>query len=171
MRFLADENVPVPSLRRLRESGLDVVSVLETDPGLHDSDVIGLARRLGRVLLTFDSDIGERIYKHRDPPPAGVVYLRLIQNDPEEAARVVLEIIAALAAGVGRRVCHVPQRSHPPPVAPRVSGVAPEARYSFRNGLDRRSAPTVVLGPWPENTTVSSARGRICSRMERRSMS
>lgn len=93
MRLLADENVPGPSVRLLRERGLDVASVIETDPGLSDPDVIRLARRLGRVLVTFDSDIGERIFKDGDPPPVGVIYLRFIQSDAEETARVVLQII------------------------------------------------------------------------------
>src|SRR5262249_40580779 len=37
----------------------------------------------------------------------------------------------------------------------------PEAGCSpARNGLDARSAPMVVWGPWPESTTVSSGSGR-----------
>lgn len=93
MRFLADENLSGPSLRLLREHGLDILSVIEETPGLDDADVVGLARQLDRVLITFDSDIGERIFRHGDAPPPGVIYLRFIQSDPEETARVIIGIL------------------------------------------------------------------------------
>ena len=94
MRLLADENVSLPSILLLREHGVDVASVLETHSGLSDPDVIRLARRLDRALVTFDSDIGERIYKDGDPPPPGVLYLRFAQSDAGETARVVLRVLA-----------------------------------------------------------------------------
>ena len=94
MRLIADENVPLSSILSLRTRGLDVASVMETDPGLDDPDVIRLARHLGRALVTFDSDIGERIFKDGDRPPPGVIYLRFMQTDAEETARVVLQILA-----------------------------------------------------------------------------
>ena len=93
MLLLTDENVPAPSVALLRASGLDVASVLEEHRGLDDPDVIRLARRLRRVLVTFDSDIGERIFKDGDPPPPGVIYLRFIQSDAEETARVALALL------------------------------------------------------------------------------
>lgn len=94
MRLLADENVPAPSVDRLRASGLDVASVMEEHRGMADEDVIALARRLGRVLVTFDRDIGERIYKDGDPPPPGVIYLRFVPPSPEATARVVQDLLA-----------------------------------------------------------------------------
>lgn len=93
MPFLADENLSGDALALLRRRGLDVASVIETSPGLDDPDVIRMARRLGRTPLTFDSDIGERIFHRSDPPPPGVIYLRFIQDDPEETVRVVLDIL------------------------------------------------------------------------------
>lgn len=70
---------------------------------MSDPDVVALARRLGRVLVTFDSNIGERIYRDGDPPPRGVLYLRFIQSDPEETARVVLDLLALGASDVEER--------------------------------------------------------------------
>ncbi|WP_420455381.1 DUF5615 family PIN-like protein [Rubrivirga sp.] len=94
MKLLSDENVPAPSVALLRNRGLSVVSVMEEHRGMEDPDVIALAKRLGCVLVTFDSDIGERIFKDGDAPPPGVIYLRFIQTDPEETARVVLSLLA-----------------------------------------------------------------------------
>ena len=99
MRLLADENVPSPSVALLRAEGVDVVSVLEDHAGMTDSDVVALARRLGRVLVTLDSDIGTRIYRDGDRPPPGVLYLRFVQSDPEHAGRAVLSIEPGLVEG------------------------------------------------------------------------
>ena len=94
MRFLLDENLSAATARLLREAGHDVVAVQDTDPGIADVDVVAMARRADRVLVTFDSDIGERLFLHGDAPPPGVVYLRFIQASDDEAARLVLSLIA-----------------------------------------------------------------------------
>jgi hypothetical protein len=49
MRFLADENVPLPAIRILRESGLDVQSMSELDPGSPDEQVLATARAQGQI--------------------------------------------------------------------------------------------------------------------------
>ena len=59
MRFLANENFPFEELlRRLRAAGHDVVSVGETMQGSKDEEVLSLAAREERVILTFDRDYG-----------------------------------------------------------------------------------------------------------------
>jgi predicted nuclease of predicted toxin-antitoxin system len=58
-RFLADENVPRPSIRLLRDAGHNVAAVREDQPGSEDDDVLARARREDRVLLTFDRDHGD----------------------------------------------------------------------------------------------------------------
>ena len=99
MRFLLDENLSAATARFLREAGHDVATVQETDPGIADTDVVAMAREAERVLVTFDSDIGERLFLHRDAPPPGVVYLRFVQKDDREAALIVLSLL-----NVGREV-------------------------------------------------------------------
>lgn len=90
MRFLANENFPAASVLRLRAAGHDVVAVIETDPGAKDPVVLSLAAREGRILLTFDRDYGELIYRRGLPAPLGVVHLRFAPADPEQAAEVLL---------------------------------------------------------------------------------
>ena len=54
-KFLADENVPPPVIQYLKGKGFDAKAVREFVPaGSPDSDVIGVARREGRILPTFD---------------------------------------------------------------------------------------------------------------------
>jgi predicted nuclease of predicted toxin-antitoxin system len=90
MRFLANENFPLASVRRLREAQHDVVSVAETSPGIKDEEILSLAARESRALLTFDRDYGELIYLRGMPPPQGVIYLRFVPLTPTDPAEIVL---------------------------------------------------------------------------------
>lgn len=90
MRFLANENFPIDSVRRLREAGHDVVSVGEDIPGAKDEEVLSLAAREDRVLLTFDRDYGELIYRRGMVSPGGLVYLRFVPLTPVHPAEIVL---------------------------------------------------------------------------------
>ncbi len=57
LRVLADENVPWPLVRLLRSMRLNVAWIPETNyRGMSDSEVISLANRDERVVLTRDSD-------------------------------------------------------------------------------------------------------------------
>ncbi len=57
MKLLADENVSWPLVRLLRNMGLDVAWIPETSyRGISDIEVISLANKDERVVLTRDSD-------------------------------------------------------------------------------------------------------------------
>ncbi|MBV9111168.1 MAG: DUF5615 family PIN-like protein, partial [Gemmatimonadetes bacterium] len=54
MRLLADENVPVPSIRLLRSAGYVVEAMIEIAPGTADPEVLAHAREHGQILITFE---------------------------------------------------------------------------------------------------------------------
>ncbi|WP_375506794.1 DUF5615 family PIN-like protein [uncultured Nostoc sp.] len=93
MRFLANENFPLPSVRLLRQAGYDVASVTEDSPGIEDTEVLTRAANEQRVILTFDRDYGELIYRLRLPSPTGVIYLRFRPHTPEEPATLLLNLL------------------------------------------------------------------------------
>lgn len=81
MRFLADENFPGDGVAALRRQGHDVVWVLEAQPGTDDEFVLRRASRESRVLLTFDKDFGELVFRGTFNPLPGVVLFRIsVQN-------------------------------------------------------------------------------------------
>lgn len=90
MRFMANENFPLASVWHLREAGHDTLAVSESLSGSRDEEVLARAALEERILLTFDRDYGELIYRKGLPAPTGVVYLRFAPADPDEPARVVL---------------------------------------------------------------------------------
>jgi len=86
MQFLANENFPLASVRRLRSAGHDVAAVIEDSPGDKDHEVLARAAREERIILTFDRDYGELIYRLRHPCPTGIILLRFAPSSPQEPA-------------------------------------------------------------------------------------
>ena len=54
MKFLANENIPLATVRRLRDFGHDVLAIAETAPGSTDQVVLSWAFQQQRILITFD---------------------------------------------------------------------------------------------------------------------
>lgn len=77
----------------LRESGHDVTSVIEVSPGTKDQEVLAWANVERRILLTFDRDYGELIYRLGLPGPAGVMYFRSTPATPDEPAEWLIRLI------------------------------------------------------------------------------
>lgn len=93
MNFLANENFPLNSIKLLKNAGYNVASVIEDTPGAKDHDVLERAHAEKRIVMTFDRDYGELIYKHKLLAPDGVVYFRFDPSTPEEPAKILLDII------------------------------------------------------------------------------
>jgi predicted nuclease of predicted toxin-antitoxin system len=93
MRLLANENVPLGTVRLLRQAGHEVVSMSEEAPGLDDAAVLAQARGARQVVITFDRDYGELIYRDGLPSPAGVLYCRFRPRNPEDAAVRLLHVL------------------------------------------------------------------------------
>jgi len=84
-KLLADENIPRKTVEVLRNEGLDVASVSETSPGLSDRAVIEQANKENRIIVTFDKDFGELIFRERQEVK-GLILLRIAPSSPEHIA-------------------------------------------------------------------------------------
>lgn len=92
MRRLVDECVGAPLVSSLRWLGHDVLYVAEVAAGLSDTDVVALAAREKRILLTEDKDFGELIF-HRERTTPGLVLIRIgSENTPLKIKRLVTAI-------------------------------------------------------------------------------
>ena len=92
MRLCANENIPEDCVLRLRQSGHDVLWIREAAPGSPDHDVITRAAAEGRLLITFDKDFGELVFRRGATASCGVVLFRIAQP----SAAVVAERIGAV---------------------------------------------------------------------------
>jgi predicted nuclease of predicted toxin-antitoxin system len=104
MKLLANENIPKVSVLLLREMGYDIISIGEDNPSITDQSVMDIAEREQRLIITFDRDYGELIYKNNYKPPAGVLYLRPEISSPEEPAKIIHELLETLKPGTADRL-------------------------------------------------------------------
>jgi predicted nuclease of predicted toxin-antitoxin system len=81
VRWLADECVAAPLVAFLRLGDHDVLYVAETAAGVSDPDVIDLALREKRLLLTEDKDFGDLVFRREHAVP-GVVLMRITPENP-----------------------------------------------------------------------------------------
>jgi predicted nuclease of predicted toxin-antitoxin system len=91
-RYLANENFPLASANVLREAGHDVLAVVREMPGESDVNILAAAAGEARVILTFDRDYGELIFRRGRPVPPGVIYFRYDPLTPEEPGLHLLRL-------------------------------------------------------------------------------
>jgi predicted nuclease of predicted toxin-antitoxin system len=95
MQFIANENIPLSSIVKIREYGYNVTAIIEEMPGVSDAEVLSLANREQRIVLTFDRDYGELIFRLKLPQPSGVIYFRFVPKTPEEPAEYILRFLVS----------------------------------------------------------------------------
>lgn len=112
MKFLADENFPMPSVRLLQSLGYDTTHVGMVAAGISDEEVVAMANRDGRTLLTFDGDLGALAFAHGIHADAGIVYFRLTHYSPEAPGRMLSDYLTAHPHGelAGRMTVFDPPR-------------------------------------------------------------
>jgi len=85
-RWLLNENFPMPSVKRPRATGWEVLAVAESAASAADPAVMALAREQGRWLATFDRDYGELVFRQGFAPPPLILLLRVQTYQPGEPA-------------------------------------------------------------------------------------
>jgi len=56
VKLLANENFPLTSVNYLRVKGFNITAIGTNNPSISDEDVIDIAIRENRTILTFDRD-------------------------------------------------------------------------------------------------------------------
>ena len=92
LRFLADENIPLESVHKLVEHGIDIRAVAESTKGITDERVLGLANAEERILLTFDQDFGELAFRRR-LPSRGIVLLKFEPSSVDEVTSYLTNLL------------------------------------------------------------------------------
>lgn len=101
MRFLADESCDFAVVRALRADGHDVLAVSETQQRSVDRELMDLAKREQRILLTEDKDFGWLVFvAHMQSP--GVILIRfpaVARGQLDKSVRHLIAFHAAKLAG------------------------------------------------------------------------
>jgi predicted nuclease of predicted toxin-antitoxin system len=92
-RFLANENFPFPSVKILRDSNFLVRYIPEIKRGITDEEVLDIAVKENLIILTFDRDYGELLFKYQKVNPPAVVYFRLKGSNPRSSGEILLNLL------------------------------------------------------------------------------
>ena len=83
MKFLANENFPSPSFKYLKSKGWDIIHIGEEFMGFSDKEVLDLANKENRIIITFDRDYGKLVFRDGYKTP-GIIYFRIRKFTPLE---------------------------------------------------------------------------------------
>ncbi|HET9802726.1 MAG TPA: DUF5615 family PIN-like protein [Candidatus Acidoferrum sp.] len=97
MNFVADESCARPVVQALRDAGHDVVAIAELARGATDDQVLDLALKEKRVLITEDRDFGELVYARRRSS-AGVILVRFPSQARRAKSATVIEAVSRLGS-------------------------------------------------------------------------
>ena len=101
MRLLANENFPGDAVDALRQAGHDIVWVRTDTPGVSDEEVLRRARIEKRVLLTFDKDFGDLVFRAGQYVSSGIVLFRISPISPDYVARAVVKALESRSDWTG----------------------------------------------------------------------
>lgn len=91
--FLANENFPVPSIELLRQNNYHVLSIQEVTPGISDKEVLRIAIKENYIILTFDKDYGELIFRYKSHNPPAVIFFREKGQSPIFAGELLVSLL------------------------------------------------------------------------------
>lgn len=92
LRFLADESCDYGVVRALRTAGYDVFAVSDVITRSDDRDLIELASRENRILLTEDKDFGWFVFVS-SASPASVILMRFPGNIRDTLSQAVVKLV------------------------------------------------------------------------------
>lgn len=95
MKILADENVPGAAVAALRSAGHDVIWVSEEGPETAEDDVLSRASEEARLLVTFDKDFGDLVFRAGMRASYGIVLFRLASMSKDTLPQFVADSLAS----------------------------------------------------------------------------
>jgi predicted nuclease of predicted toxin-antitoxin system len=99
LKIVTDVGVGKAVEEYLQQQGHDVLAVRELDPDMPDHDILALAVKEQRLVITMDKGFGELVY-HSGEPHSGVLLLRLEDARSDEKVAVVKEIFNQYASAL-----------------------------------------------------------------------
>ncbi len=90
--IVADENINFNIIKKLRDEGFNVCSIMEDHGGIDDEAVITLTKEKKAILLTEDSDFGEWVFAHGIKNIC-VVYMRYHHSEVDVIIHNLLQLL------------------------------------------------------------------------------
>ena len=104
LKFLVDVGVGKKVEDFLYKSGYDVLPVRKINPRMSDSEIIGIAAKDNRIIITMDKDFGELVYNsgliHK-----GILLLRTENCSGDKKAKILSEILIKYSSELEENFC------------------------------------------------------------------
>lgn len=104
LKFLVDVGVGEKVEDFLYKSGYDILSVRKLNPRMSDSEVIDIAAKDNRIVITMDKDFGELIYNsgliHK-----GILLLRTENCSGDKKVKILSEILINYSSELEENFC------------------------------------------------------------------
>ncbi|MCL4704349.1 DUF5615 family PIN-like protein [bacterium] len=93
LKVIMDVGVGKLSEDWLSQQGHDVLATRNINPRMGDDEILEIAAREGRLVITMDKDFGELVYRHK-AANAGVLLLRLDDATSLEKVQIISQIFS-----------------------------------------------------------------------------
>ena len=104
LKFLVDVGVGKKVEDFLYKNGYDILSVRKLNPRMSDSEIINIAAKDNRIVITMDKDFGELIYNsgliHK-----GILLLRTENCSGDKKAKILSEILINYSSELEENFC------------------------------------------------------------------
>ena len=90
--ILADENISQEIIVALRNIGIEVYSIYQSNRGISDEEIIQLSRNPPRIILAEDKDFGEWVFSHHIEN-ISVLFLRYHFTETDEIIKILSKIL------------------------------------------------------------------------------
>ncbi|MDP2681528.1 MAG: DUF5615 family PIN-like protein [Deltaproteobacteria bacterium] len=104
LKFLVDVGVGKKVEKYLAETGYDVKCVRNINPRAGDSDILHLAVKENRMVITMDKDFGELVY-NSGKLHSGVLILRLEDANGDKKVETVKKILSEYSDKLYGKFC------------------------------------------------------------------
>ena len=104
LKFLVDVGVSKNVERWLTENGYDARAVRDVNPKADDSEILHLAVKESRMVITMDKDFGELVF-NSGKTHSGVLILRLEDATGEQKIGIVKKILLEYADKIENKFC------------------------------------------------------------------
>lgn len=101
IKFLVDESVEYKIVTFLRDGGFNVFSISEESPSILDPEVLKLAYKQKRVLITNDKGFSKLVFKERQKS-CGVILIRLPEATTDWKIKKLSEVIESKKENLSR---------------------------------------------------------------------
>ena len=104
LKFLVDVGVSIKVESWLIEREYDTKNVRDIDPRMPDKNILQIAVKEKRMVLTMDKDFGDLVYSS-GLSHAGVLLLRIEDCNSEEKLSIVERILSKYGDGIHGKFC------------------------------------------------------------------